>query len=67
MKSWNDNNMLRESKEDAYFKYMQKAVDALDILLSKGLVEGEEKEKLENIAEELNYMGTYHGTPGYDF
>lgn len=67
MKSWNDNNMLRESKEDAYFKYMQKAVDALDILLSKGLVEGEEKEKLENIAEELNYMGTHHGVPDYDF
>ena len=67
MKSWNDNNMLRESKEDAYFKYMQKAVDALDILLSKGLVEGEEKEKLESITEELNHMGTYHGVPDYDF
>ena len=58
--------MLRESKEDVYFKYMQKAVDALDILLSKGLVEGEEKEKLESIAEELNHMGTHHGVPDYD-
>ena len=59
--------MLRESKEDAYFKYMQRAVDALDTLLSKGLVEGEEKERIESIAEELNYMGTYHGVPDYDF